>query len=528
MPDLPKSLITLGANLLTARTAWHLRSRARGTTAQHRTFKRLLAQLQGAAVWRQAGITAGMDYEAFRQRIPISTYATLESAIERMQAGEPDVLWPGTCPAYAASAGTVGPKRKLVPLTDQMLDHFAGACRKVGLFYLARVGHCGSLKGDPLFVAGSTTVRPLPAPAAPGACVVEWPGAVRQSLPEWLEARVQPEGSVAQMDDWNAKVEATIVRTIGADVSLLFGAPSWVLQFSEAMKARLAERNHRIGNLAEIWPNLECYVHGGCGIAPYAAELRSLLGADVAFHEYFGAVEAAVAVQDSHAPGSLRLLVDEGVFFEFLPLTEYDESRPDLARLKALRLDDVTVGVDYVVLLTTPGGLVRYVLGDVVRFSSVAPPRLSFAGRADAMLNGFDERLLERELNDVLLAVCQRHRWSIVNFHVAPLFAAGLTGQARGRHEWWVELRPGTVETPTGPQMAVELDSELQRVSSAYASRRHAGRIEAPVVRLVMPGVFRHWMRQRGRWAGDAKVVRCRSDRLLASELAGMTRFAED
>ena len=136
--------------------------------------------------------------------------------------------------------------------------------------------------------------------------------------------------------------------------------------------------------------------------------------------------------------------------------------------------------------------------------------------------------MTEREITDALLTICERHRWTIVNFHVAPLFGLNLTGASRGRHEWWIELKPGTVETPTGPQMAVELDLELQRSCRDYAERRNSGRIDAPFVRLVMPGVFRHWLRFHGKWSAQTKIARCRSDRLVADELAQITRFARD
>jgi hypothetical protein len=209
-------------------------------------------------------------------------------------------------------------------------------------------------------------------------------------------------------------------------------------------------------------------------------------------------------------------------------MPDFDESRLEQLGPKAVPLADVKPGVDYAIVLTTPAGLARYVLGDVVRFLSTAPPRLVYVGRTSMRLGAFGEKLTERELTEALVTLCHRRNWHIVNFHVAPLLSQDLTGQNRGRHEWWIELKPGTLTTPTGPQMAGELDIDLQRLNEDYAMRRRSSAIEPPVVRLVMPGVFEHWLRHHHRWGGQQKLERCRADRRVADELAHITNFARD
>jgi len=290
-----------------------------------------------------------------------------------------------------------------------------------------------------------------------------------------------------------------------------------------------AQGKRRVSNLQGLWPNLECFVHGGVPIAPFADELRHALGPTVNFHEVYAATEGFVAAQDIHAAAGLRLITNAGIFYEFLPMDQFDEARLDQLTKKIVPLAGVKPGVDYALLLTTPAGLVRYVIGDVVRFTSTEPPRLIYVGRTDLQLGAFGERVVEKEITDALVAVCTRHQWSIVNFHVAPLFAnSSLTGTNRGRHEWWIELKPGTIATPIGPQMAAELDTELQRLNSDYAAKRKAGGLDAPFVRLVMPGVFQHWLTFHERWGGQQKMPRCRSDRAIADELAQVTNFAVD
>lgn len=528
MPVWPKSIITLGANVLTARTALRLRRSLRDTAAQQRAFRTVIGPLARTSFWKAAGIRAGMRYEDFRSGVSPRTQAAIGPAVARMQAGEADVLWPGGCQFFVASAGTGDGVARSLPVTPEMFVHFRAGCRDALLYYTARVGHARVFRGRHLFVGGSTSLRPVGVGGAGQSAVVgEWPAIAALNLPAWAEAHLyEPGAAIAGGTDWPAKIDAIVTRTTERDVTLLAGMPPWILAFAEALQAR--NQATVPASIPATWPNLECLVHGGIPIGPYEAELRSLLGPKVTLHEVYAGAEGFFAAQDGAAAAGLRVMANLGLFFEFVPLADFDAARPDAGGTKAVRLHEVQAGVDYVVLLTSPAGLARYVNGDIVRFTSTQPPRLQYVGRVDLMLTAFGERVLEKELTDALVAICQQHRWSVVNFHVAPLFDLSLTGQARGRHEWWVELRPGTVETPTGPQMAAELDVGLQRLNREYAGRRQAGRIEAPTVRLVMPGVFRHWLRFHGRLGGHYKVARCRSDRLIADELAQITKFARD
>ena len=330
------------------------------------------------------------------------------------------------------------------------------------------------------------------------------------------------------MSDWPAKIAAITARTAPLDISLLAGIPSWVLILAESLRQSGARGQTNPAHLQVIWPNLECFIHGGVPLAPFADELRAALGPTVNFHEVYPASEAFIATQDADAQDGLRLMTDAGIYYEFLPLADYDEGNLAALGPKAVPLAGVKTGVDYAILLTTPAGLARYVIGDVVRFTSTEPPRLVYVGRTKLQLSAFGEHVIEKELTDALTVVCRRHGWNIVNFHVAPLFVNSTVGQTRGRHEWWIELKPGTAKTPSGPQLAAELDVELQRLNDDYEAKRLGGGLEAPLVRLVMPGVFEHWLRFRGKWGGQNKTPRCRSDRVVADELAEVTRFARD
>jgi hypothetical protein len=503
----PKSFLTFSASLWTARMAARLK-RDHAAANQTRAFKSLLGMLGKTSYWKRAGIEPDMAYDGFRARVAPRGHEQVGAAVERMQRGEADVLWPGRCAFFAASSGTSGGAAKLVPVSEQMLAHFRQAGLDALLHYTARVGHAGVFRGRHLLLGGSTKLVPLGDGKGHEAYAGDLLGIAALNMPPWAESRFyEPGAPVAHLTDWKAKIDAVVARTSSRDISLVAGIPNWVVMLTDALREKNTHGKRRISNLQGLWPNLECFIHGGVPIAPFQDRLRAAFGPEVKFHEVYAAPEGFFAAQDAVAGAGLRVMADAGVFFEFVPMADFDESRLEQLGGKAVPLADVKPGIDYALLVTTPAGLARHLVGDVVRFISTEPPRLIYVGRTKLRLNGFGEH---------------------VNFHVAPLAATMMTGQSRGRHEWWIELKPGTLVTPISPQMASELDAELQRLNNNYAARRENGTIEAPTVRLVMPGVFEHWMRYQGKWGGQYRMPRCRSDRLVADELAQVTHFARD
>lgn len=523
----PQSLVALGASFLSAQTARRLRSRGSALSAQKRHAATLRRMLAGTGYGRTHGIEASMDDRAWRERVPLRTYEGFAPHIERMKRGEADVLWPGRCNLFAVSSGTTAGRTKCLPVTDAMLAHFRKAGLDSLLYYSARAG-ASIFRGKQLFLGGATALSPLSgakdnAPALVG----DLSGITAPSLPAWAEKHLyEPGAEIAQIADWPAKIETIAKRCAGRDIRLVAGIPSWVLILASAI---LDEHTRRTGKkvrtLREVWPRFECLVHGGVPIGPFAAELRGVCGQGVNFHEVYSASEGFVAAQDAEPEAGLRLMADAGIYHEFLPLVDYDETRLTSLGARAIPLADVRPGVDYVLIVTTPAGLSRYVIGDVVRFVSTEPPRLVYTGRTKLQLGAFGEQVIEKELTDALTTVCARHGWQVVNFHVAPVFINSLTGLKRGNHEWWVELRVGSDVNPTGPVLAPLLDGELQRLNDGYATKRKAGHLLPPTVRLVMPGVFEQWQRANGKWGGQNKMPRCRGDRQIADELAKYSPF---
>ncbi|MGA2691200.1 MAG: GH3 auxin-responsive promoter family protein [Opitutaceae bacterium] len=524
-----RSLLNIGAGLLSVRASMRLRGSADPGRAQRSVFKKLIPKLAHGSVWREAGIEAGMGYEAFRERVPLHTYEDLAPHVEQMKRGEADVLWPGRCHLFSVSSGTTVGRTKYIPVTEAMLAHFRRAGLDSILWYTSRMPRSRIFTGRHLFLGGSTTLAQIPESEPFEAYAGDLSGIAALNLPHWVEKHLyEPGTEIAQMADWPGKIAAITERTLTVDITALSGIPSWILILADSLIKRGSYGGVRVPDLQALWPNFECYVHGGVPIGPFQDELRSVLGPTVNFHEVYPASEAFIAAQDAEAAAGLRLMADAGVFFEFLPMGSYNEARVGALGTKAVPISGVETGLDYALVITTPAGFARYVIGDVVRFNSTKPARLTYVGRTKLQLSAFGEHVIEKEITDALMLVCRRNGWTISNFHVAPMFAKSSTGRIKGRHEWWVELKPGTLTTPTGPLMAVELDMELRRLNEDYDAKREGGGLDPPFVRLVMPGLFEHWMRYHGKWGGQNKMPRCRSDRLIADELGSALQFAKD
>ena len=514
-PSWLQHAVALGASVQTLRLGGQLKRRIDEHGIQERTRVALMARFARTAFGAEEGICAGMTYAEFARRIVPRPYELVAPWIERMKRGEANVLWPGRCAYFAVSSGTTQGRTKYLPVTEEMLAHFRRAGLDSLCLYTHRAGNAGVFRGRHLFLGGSTALTPLASNGAFRGWAGDLSGITALHLPGWAERHLyEPGRGIAQMEDWPAKLKAMAARTAVRDIRLLAGIPSWVLVFLEALRSHAHQEQ-----VSEIWPNLECLVHGGVPIAPYLAELRTALGPRTRFHEVYPASEGFIAAQDDEPEAGLRLLTRAGIFYEFMPMECFDENRLGELGGHVVPLRGVRPGIDYALLMTTPGGLCRYVIGDVVRFISTRPPRLVYVGRTRLQLSAFGEHVIEKELTDALATVCARRGLVIGNFHVAPLFVDQRAGRTRGRHEWWIELRSPGAAAVDSSSAAVEIDRELQRSNDDYEAKRKGGGLDLPVVRLVPEGTFEAWLRRRGKWGGQNKMPRCRSDRAIADEL---------
>lgn len=496
------------AGLRARRLRARLHAQGNGVAQQNATLRTLLGQFERTEFGRQHALGGRTSYDAFRKTVPLRASADFREATQRMAGGLPDVLWPGRCTQFIYTAGTVDGTPKMLPVTPAMTRHFRAAVGDAWLMHVARSGRTEMFLGRHVHAGASTALV-----SAHGARAGYLDGILRASVSAWTrEHLVAPAPTIAEMPEGPEKYAATATALAQADVRVVAGTPGGILALLHAAQSAGIQ-----------WPQLECAIHSGAMLGITEKALRDATGPHVTFHEVYSAAEGIFAAQDADSRSGLRLLTDAGIFFEFLPLADLTA---DLASLgpRCVPLAEVSPGVDYALVVTTPAGLCRCLVGDTVRFLSRQPPRLVVTGRTQFLLHSVGERVTEQELSDALIDVCIRNQWEAVNFHVAPYFTRRVPRTACS-HEWWVELRPGTNRTPTGPLLAAELDAELGRRNRDYTARRANGGLEPPVVRLVMPGVFTQWSELHPTFGGPGKLARCRNDRLMADQLAGIARF---
>ena len=521
MTRLTRFLVNLWLAYRVANFARHLQASGRGGETQAAAFATLMAQFAGTEFGRAHHLTAGTTYAQFREAVPPRSHGYFAPLIARMAAGESGVLVPGRCHFFVTTAGTSGEGRKLLPVPEAMLAHFRGALRDSLYLYAHRAGHAGVFLGRQLHVGASTALT-----KTAGAFRTGLDGMLALCLTPRAETHLYaPPPAVAQLAEGPEKIAATVRVMLPHDVTLVGGTPGAVCALALAGREAASSRQPRGPHLQAVWPNLECFAFTGAPLGIHAETLRALLGPTVKFHEIYAAAEGIFAAQDQGSPTALRLLTTAGLFFEFLPLRSFSEEALAKAGAECLPLGKVATDTDYVLLVTTPAGLCRYVPGDIVRFVSLDPPRLQFAGRTRAQLNAFGEGMTEHDLTSALLAVCTRNSWQPVNFHVAPASHRIPAGQTIPCHEWWLELRTHTMKTPTANLIEPELDAELARHNRGYATKRAARSLDIPTVWLVAPGVFERWSRAQPQTGDASKMPRCRSDRLIADQLDALTLF---
>lgn len=506
MMSAPSPLVRLVARLRYRRLEAGLRALGDGRAAQQAAYRQLVTRMAGTELGRSHQLSPRLAYEDFRLRVPLRTAADFHPFAARMAAGVPDVLWPGLCTHFVYTAGAVDGTPRMLPATPELRAHLREALAVAWLLLAARG------PGAALFSGRHVQVGPSAALSAAGAARAGFlDGLARASLSDWVrKSLLAPSEALAAQVEGPAKAAAVAAELAGADVRVLAGPPSALL---EALRAGR-------------WPQLAACVHTGAPLGLQGSALAGAAGSAL-LHEVYGAAEGVFAVQDAEARAGLRLLVGAGLFLEFLPVRELGSASLAALGPRCLPLAAVEAGAEYALVATTPGGLLRCLVGDTVRFLELAPPRIVVTGRTELRLTAFGESVGEREATEVLLEVCARNGWEPVNFHLAPSFARP-PPRPVGRHEWWVELRPGTVRTPTGPALAAELDAALLRRNATYADRRAAWVLEPAVVRLVMPGVFAEQARLQPPFGGPSKVARCRNDRVVADQLAAVARFHPD
>ena len=365
------------------------------------------------------------NYKTFSERIPISTYEDYQNLIERSQKGEDNIFWPTPIKWFAKSSGTTNAKSKFIPVSTESLEdcHYA-AGKDLLCMYLNNNEDSQMFTGKSLRLGGSKELY-----KENGTVFGDLSAILIDNMPFWAEFSSTPSSKVSLMNDWEYKMQAIVDETINENVTSLTGVPSWML----VLLNNVLETTNK-QSLFDIWPNLEVYFHGGVSFTPYIDQYKAILPKkDFKYYEIYNASEGFFAIQDKNNSSELLLMLDYGIFYEFIPMETYGTSNE-----KVITLNEVEIGKNYAVIITTNAGLWRYKIGDTVRFTSINPYRIKVSGRTKHHINVFGEELIIENAEDALKLVCKKTNAEIVDFTAAPIF---MEGKEKGAHEWIIEFK---------------------------------------------------------------------------------------
>jgi hypothetical protein len=476
--------------------------------AQSKVFFSLL-QKAASTKWGNEygyqGLASSDDFDAafksFREAVPLSSYDDLQPWIKRVQQGEKNVLWPSDARWFAKSSGTTSDKSKFIPVSTEALEecHYRGG-KDVMSLYLENYPSTNIFTGKTLSIGGS--YRP---DVDSNIYCGDLSAILMDNMPFWAQFFRVPEISIALLDEWEEKIERIARSTIGKNVVALAGVPSWTL----VILRRILEITGK-SNILEVWPELELFVHGGVSFAPYRLQFQELIpGSQMHYMEAYNASEGFFAIGDDEERDDMLLMLDYGVFFEFIPLSELSNEKPF-----SLSASEVELGKNYALAISTNGGLWRYLIGDTVEITSVRPLRIKISGRTKHFLNVFGEELMVGNTDKAIQNACSETGSAIKDYTVAPIFMAH---DSRGGHEWLIEFSKIPADLSA---FSDALDRHLKEANSDYEAKRHKDiALQGPLVKVAREGLFHDWLKSKGKLGGQNKVPRLSNSRQHLEEL---------
>ncbi len=470
--------------------------------AQAQVWHELIAAAKDTEWGRKHHFQTIKTVADFQENLPISEYDDLKPYIERMMQGEADVLWHGVVQRFSKSSGTTSDKSKFIPVSDENLDtcHLKGGHDIMAAWYHNNP-NSQLYKGKLMALGG--THKPLE--THPDTLIGDVSAIMLDTMPFYAKYYFAPTLDVALMDKWEDKIEQMAQQLIKENITMMSGVPTWTL----VLLRRISEITGK-QNLLELWPNFEYYAHGGVSFEPYIAQFRQFFPEKVRFVNVYNASEGFFAAQLDNEGSDMTLLVDNGIFYEFLPLQELEKEKP-----KALQLHEVELDTNYALLISTNAGLWRYLVGDTVRFTSRKPYKIQISGRTKHFINVFGEEVMVENTDRALAKTCEELGGTINEYTVAPVFMSGASG--KGGHEWLIEFET----QPTDLQLfAQHLDENLKQLNSDYEAKRYQNIALNPLLLHVAPiGTFHNWLRKKDKYGGQHKIPRLSNERKYLEEI---------
>ncbi|MGJ5641824.1 GH3 auxin-responsive promoter family protein [Formosa sp. S-31] len=441
------------------------------------------------------------NYKTFSERLPISTYEDYQDVIERARQGEQNIFWPSPIKWFAKSSGTTSSKSKFIPVSIESLEdcHYA-ASKDLLCMYLNNNENSQLFTGKSLRLGGSKELY-----KENGTVFGDLSAILIDNMPLWAEFSSTPSNRVSLMNDWETKMQAIVDETILENVTSLAGVPSWMLVLLNNVLETTGKQN-----ILEVWPNLEVYFHGGVSFTPYADQYKNLFPSkSFRYYEIYNASEGFFAIQDSNNSKELLLMLDYGIFYEFIPMETYNTPEE-----KIIPLSEVQLRKNYAVVITTNAGLWRYKIGDTVRFTSISPYRIKVSGRTKHHINVFGEELIIENAEEALKKVCKRTRAEIVDYTAAPIF---MEGKEKGAHEWIIEFKKQPEDINYFNEL---LDNALKALNSDYEAKRYNNiTLNRPKINIARYNLFHDWLKRKDKLGGQHKIPRLSNSREYIDEL---------
>lgn len=443
--------------------------------------------------------------QEFKERVPLQNYDTLKPYIERMLKGEQNILWPSEIKWFAKSSGTTSDRSKFIPVSEESLQecHFKGGKDMLSIFCDNRPNN-QILTGKGLVLGGSHQINQLNEDSFYG----DLSAVLIKNLPMWAEYYRTPAISIALMEDYEHKMELMANATIKDNVTNISGVPTWTLVLAKKVLEITGKKN-----LLEVWPNLELYFHGAVNFKPYRDQFKALIPCDNMYYlETYNASEGFFGIQDQVESEELLLMLDYGIFYEFLPMERLCDENPE-----TLSLDEVELHKNYAIIISTNGGLWRYMIGDTIQFTSLHPFRIKITGRTKHFINAFGEELIIDNAEHAISAACCATQAEFIEYTACPIYFND--GNAGG-HEWIIEFQ----KQPADFEKFVDvLDHTLREVNSDYDAKRFNDMVLArPKVHNAPHDTFYNWLKAKGKLGGQHKVPRLANDRNYVDEILGM------
>ena len=471
---------------------------------QEELLMNLIAAAKNTILGKEYDYASINSYATFAERIPISTYEDLQPLIERTRQGEQNVFWESPIKWFAKSSGTTNAKSKFIPVSNEALEdcHYKGS-KDLLCMYLNNNENSELFTGKSLRLGGSSQIY-----EDNNSYFGDLSAILIENMPIWAEFSSTPSNKISLMSEWESKMAAIINETKRENVTSFAGVPSWML----VLMNRMLEETGKT-NLLEIWPNLEVYFHGGVSFNPYREQYQNLLPAkDFKYYEIYNASEGFFAIQDLNHSSDLLLMLDYGIFYEFIPMDTFGT-----VNQKAIRLTDVELNKNYAVVITTNSGLFRYLVGDTVRFTSLNPFRIRVTGRTKHHINVFGEELMVENTDQALAKACHVTQAEIIDYTVAPVF---MKEKEKGAHEWMIEFKKKPTDSTLFQKV---LDETLQTLNSDYEAKRYNNMTLNPlIINVARENLFYDWLKDNNKLGGQHKIPRLSNQRDYLEQLKKM------